>query len=193
MIEEDSIDVLVGTSLSESRYTKGRQIGADRISSDLLGAAFDLCLGTRCTGARRAGRADSCRRALDFWATRARAWRTLAAFGFDISTCVNDNGLLFRKAGFQDVVGEVRDGWALRLQHIIGEVGACWARRDTRLQHVFGHVWHRRAHRRVCLMVRAGIGASTFRAGGIMFRGRRGFHLVGIIVLESFTATSPEY
>ncbi len=70
-------------------------------------------------------------RALDFWATRARAWgaftRRFVAFG-----TVKNYGHLFRYRTLQDIIRQVRNWRTFRLQHIFTQIWHCGAWRNCR-------------------------------------------------------------
>ena len=118
--------------------------GSHRRVLTLFCLAFDHCLWACSAGARRAGRADSGRRALDLGATRAGAGRAVASL-VSTHTRIHKNGLRSRNTGLQHILRQVGSRRALSLEHIILQIGHGRAWRNTALQDVFGHIRHGRA------------------------------------------------
>ena len=85
--------------------------------------------------ARRRRRAGLLRRALHRGAARTRARRALTRILLT-TAIVNDDRLLLRDARLQDILAQIRNRRALRLQHVVRQIRACARRRDAGLEHI---------------------------------------------------------
>ena len=126
-------------SLTEDGHVERSQERAYSTVGSSLGLA--LYGGRRAHGTRagRGGRARLRRRALDFWATRARAGRALAGV-LGAGRGVYDDRLLLGNTALQHVPTQIGHRRALGLQHVLCEVRALRARGYGRLENVLAHI-----------------------------------------------------
>jgi hypothetical protein len=141
----DTIVVGYHLALTKPCNSKGRKKRANRGRVNLFGSAFDRRLRAHSTRARGGRRADCRRGAANFWAAGTGARRTFAAFLFSILARVNNNGLLLGHRRLEHILGKVRYGRALTLQHIVVHIGGRGTGRNTCLEDVFRQFGNRRA------------------------------------------------
>ena len=78
-------------------------------------------------------------RALNLRATRSRARRGLT-LGLVALTAIHNDRLRLGNRGLENIVTQIRDRRALRLQHILAQVWHGRARRNCALEHILAHI-----------------------------------------------------
>lgn len=133
-------------SHSESLHIQRRQEWTHSLRR-LLRLALDHR--RRAHGSRARGRRCALGRwrALDFRATGSRARRALTC-RLLAHTVINDDRLRLRDATLQNVLAQIRNRRALRLQHIQRHIRCSSARRHLRLQNVLAHIRFNRTRAR---------------------------------------------
>ena len=127
-------------------HIQRRQVRAHRRRRRLIRLARHLLRRAHRARARRRRRTGLLRRALHRGAARTRARRALTRILLT-TAIVNDDRLLLRDARLQDILAQIRNRRALRLQHIVRQIRACARRRDAGLEHILRviHLTARRA------------------------------------------------
>ena len=127
---------------TKSTIAQRSQIGTHdgiRIRNHILCLTFHHGRRARLTWAWGAAGAFCGRWALDLRATWARAGWAIATWLLALRTVQNDRILLGDRR-LENIITEIRNGWALALQNIIAHVRYRRARWDRRLENIIAHI-----------------------------------------------------